>query len=181
MVQELTLPDLTPKTSDFSGEFGEFQSTAFEMSAGIIHYRNLLMHDMNVHLIDSTTNQTVKHRVEYQEFFLRKLQELSTSSRLPMSTAAADTIRDLRTRLHAANEYFVQKTTEVMIDEHAVTLLAELYENVTIDIDDFDTRSNAMSLARLTAANFVEVGARIIHITVFGRKFIESLLEDDDG
>ena len=181
MVQELMLPDLTPKTSDVSGEFGEFQSTALGMSARITYYGNLSMHDLNVRLIDQATNQTLKHRVEQQEFFLRKLQEFPTSSRLPTSTSAADAINDLRRRLHAANEYFVQKTTEVMIDEHAVTLLADLYEKITVDIDDFDSCHNAVALARLSAANFVEVGARIIHITVFGRKFIESLLEDDDG
>ena len=82
---------------------------------------------------------------------------------------------DLRHRLNNANNHFRRKAAEVLGDEDAVVLLADLYEQSSIGLSDFDTCQHGIALARLTAANFCEVGANVIYITEAGQSFIESL------
>ena len=45
----------------------------------------------------------------------------------------------------------------------------------SVDISDFDACDGGLPLAKLTAANFCEVGAKVIHITEAGQRFIDSL------
>ena len=82
---------------------------------------------------------------------------------------------NLRHRLENANSYFRRKASAVFNDQAALTLLESLYEDVVVDISDFDACENGVSLAKLTAANFCEVGANVIHITDAGQRFIGSL------
>ncbi len=82
---------------------------------------------------------------------------------------------NLRHRLANANSYFRRKASAVFGDRTALTLLESLYEDVVVDISDFDTCEKGISLAKLTAANFCEVGANVIHITEAGQQFIDSL------
>ena len=82
---------------------------------------------------------------------------------------------ELRQRLDNANNHFRWKAAEVLGDEDAVRLLIELYQQSTIRIAEFDACQYGISLARLTAANFCEVGANLIYITEAGQRFIESL------
>ena len=86
-----------------------------------------------------------------------------------------DETEELRQRLNMANNHFRWKAAEVLGDEDAVRLLIELYQRSTIKIAEFDTGQRGLALARLTAANFCEVGAKIIYITEAGQGFIESL------
>ena len=88
---------------------------------------------------------------------------------LPAST------EDLRRRLDNANRHFRRKAAAVLGDEDAVRLLAELYQSFNLDIEEFDTCRQGIALAKLTAANFCEVGAKVIYITEAGQSFIEAL------
>ena len=53
--------------------------------------------------------------------------------------------------------------------------MAELYQSFNIDLEEFDACEYGVALAKLTAANFCEVGAKVIYITEAGQGFIEAL------
>ena len=86
-----------------------------------------------------------------------------------------DSAKKLRNRLDNANNLFRRKAADVLGDEDAVLLLANLYEHSSINLTEFDTCQHGIALARLTAANFCEIGANVIYITEAGQNFIESL------
>ena len=88
---------------------------------------------------------------------------------------ALDVTEELRQRLNNANNHFRWKAAEVLGDEDAVRLLVKLYQRSTIRIAELDTCQDGISLARLTAANFCEIGANLVYITEAGQGFIESL------
>ena len=85
----------------------------------------------------------------------------------------------LRQRLDNANNHFRKKAAAVFGDGDAVRLLAQLYQTVVVDIADFDARKDSVSLAKLTAANFCEIGAKSIYITEAGQNFIDALNSDE--
>lgn len=89
-----------------------------------------------------------------------------------MATINEDSLRE---RLDNANNHFRKKAAEVFGDGDAVRLLARLYQAVTVDIADFDARKDGVSLAKLTAANFCEIGAKSIYITEAGQNFIDAV------
>ena len=60
-------------------------------------------------------------------------------------------------------------------DDAALRLLATLYEAVVVDISEFDSCKDGLSLAKLTGANFCEIGANVIYITESGQRFIDSI------
>ena len=86
-----------------------------------------------------------------------------------------DSTEELRQRLANANDYFKRKATEVVSDDAALRLLATLYKSVVVDISEFDSCKDGLSLAKLTAANLCEVGANVIYITESGQRFIDSI------
>ena len=88
------------------------------------------------------------------------------------SSAAPDS---LRRRLDNANRYFHRKAAEVLSDDAALRLLAAIYQIGVIDLADFDSCVYGVPLAKLTAANFCEIGARVIYVTESGQRFIESI------
>ena len=92
-----------------------------------------------------------------------------------MATTGADSLRQ---RLDSANNHFRKKAAEVFGDGDAVRLLARLYQSVTVDIADFDARKDGVSFAKLTAANFCEIGAKSIYITEAGQNFIDAINSD---
>ena len=83
--------------------------------------------------------------------------------------------QDLRSRLDNANNHFRRKAAEVFGNEQAVLLLANLYQQSNLKIKDFDFCKEGLVLAKLTAANFCEIGSKVIYITEAGRDFIEVL------
>lgn len=89
--------------------------------------------------------------------------------------AMANPSENLRLRLENANSYFRRKASAVFGDSASLALLKSLYEDIVVDISDFDACENGLPLAKLTAANFCEVGAKVIHITEAGQQFIDSL------
>jgi hypothetical protein len=90
---------------------------------------------------------------------------------------AVNASESIRQRLANANDYFHRKATEVFNDESALELLVKMYQDVVWDITDFDACQNGIALAKLTAANFAEVGANVIYITEAGQRFIDSVRE----
>ena len=84
---------------------------------------------------------------------------------------------DLQQRLNNANRYFERKAAEVLDDDRAVRLLAVLYQRVVIDISEIDSPELGLALAKLTAANFCEIGTDTAFITKSGQKFINSIIE----
>ena len=87
----------------------------------------------------------------------------------------ASSTENLRHRLDNANRHFRRKASAVLADEVTVRLLAELYQSFNIDLEEFDACEYGVALAKLTAANFCEVGAKVIYITEAGQGFIEAL------
>ena len=81
---------------------------------------------------------------------------------------------NLRQRLDNANDYFRRKAAEVYSDESALDLLTILHKAVVVEIADFDPVKDGIPLAKLTAANFCEIGANVIYITEVGQRFMES-------
>ena len=86
-----------------------------------------------------------------------------------------NSIMRLRQRLDNANRHFERKAAEVLGDKDAVRLLATLYDSINIGIDEFDSCQRGIALAKLTAANFCEIGAKYIYISEAGQRFIEAL------
>ncbi len=82
---------------------------------------------------------------------------------------------NLRHRLANANDHYRRKASEVYNDKAALGLLREMYTDVVVNISDFDACETGIPLAKLTAANFCEVGAKVIYITEAGQRFIDSL------
>ena len=83
--------------------------------------------------------------------------------------------QSVQQRLDNANRHFRRKAADVLADEDAVRLLADMYQSVNIALDELDACEYSVALARLTAANFCEIGARVIYITEAGQRFIEAL------
>lgn len=81
----------------------------------------------------------------------------------------------IQQRLDNANRHFKRKAAEVFSDKDAIRLLAELYESTNLSIEDFDSYRQGIALAKLTAANFCEIGAKYIYITEAGQRFTEAL------
>lgn len=90
-------------------------------------------------------------------------------------SGAATATKNLRERLANANDHFRRKADEVFNDESALRLLAGMYQEVVVEISNFDSCENGIPLAKLTAANFCEVGASSIYITEAGQRFIDSI------
>jgi hypothetical protein len=93
---------------------------------------------------------------------------------------AVSATEDLRQRLANANDYFHRKATEVYTDKAALELLITMDQDVVLEISDFDTCESGIPLAKLTAANFSEVGAKVIFITEAGQRFIASLRQSGE-
>ena len=98
----------------------------------------------------------------------------------PLAEALVAPRDALRTRLANVNDHFKRKAAEVINDEDALGLLCLIYESIVVNIAEFDACEHGVSLSKLTAANFCEVGAEVIHITESGRRFIDSINESDE-
>ena len=96
-----------------------------------------------------------------------------------MALATDNSVDILQQRIDNANRLFRRKAAEVFNDEDSVRLLARLYQAVVIDIVDFDSGKEGIALAKLTAANFCEIGAKVIYITESGQRFIKAIEAND--
>ena len=88
---------------------------------------------------------------------------------------AVESDESLRRRLSNANNHFRRKAAEVLGHEDAVLLLANLYQQSNVKLEDLDVCQRGVALAKLAAANFCEIGANVIYITEAGQGFIESI------
>lgn len=89
--------------------------------------------------------------------------------------ATPDSTENLRRRLDNVNNHFRRNAGAVFNDEAALMLLARMSRDFVVQIADFDTGKNGIPLAKLTAANFCEIGENVIYITEAGQKFIASI------
>ena len=83
--------------------------------------------------------------------------------------------RHLQQQASNANDYFIRRGTEVFNDEEALKLLAALYADVVVETKELDLGEQGLAMAKLTAADFCEVGADVIYITEAGQRFIRSI------
>ena len=83
----------------------------------------------------------------------------------------------LKQRLDNTNDLFRRKATEVVGDPEASDLLVKLNKATTLDMLTFDFAANGRALAKLTAANYAEIGATFIYITNSGQKAAAALRE----
>ena len=88
-----------------------------------------------------------------------------------------DRARQLERRLARANSYFSRKAAEVFVDDNALQLLDNLYDDIVVNQSDFDVSGMALALAKLTAAGFVEIGANVVYITEAGQRYVLSIEE----
>jgi hypothetical protein len=86
-----------------------------------------------------------------------------------------DHASDARTRLDRVNRHFRRKAGAVFNDVDALGLLTRMNSKIVVETSDFDFCNGGRSLAKLTAANFCDVGANGIYITDRGRRFIAKL------
>ncbi len=93
----------------------------------------------------------------------------------PLNRYLGDSAEELRHRLANANDYFQRKASEVLNDDLALRLLAALYQATIVDTSEVDTCQHGIALAKLTAANFCEIGADVIYITKSGQQFIDAI------
>lgn len=84
-------------------------------------------------------------------------------------------INNLTLRLDNANRYFRRMASSVYNDEEATKLLKSMYSDVLVENKDFDFCRSGRALAKLTAANFCEIGTDDVYITEHGQRFIDSL------
>lgn len=90
-------------------------------------------------------------------------------------SVATNPAENLRRRLDNVNNHFRRNAGAVFNDEAALMLLARMYRDFVVQIADFDSGKNGIPLAKLTAANFCEIGENVIYITEAGQKFIASI------
>ena len=91
------------------------------------------------------------------------------------SEQASDQVSDTGKRLDRANRHFRLKASAVFNDPDALDLLTRMNSQILVETSDFDFCNDGRSLAKLTAANFCDVGANGIFITDRGRRFIAKL------
>lgn len=83
----------------------------------------------------------------------------------------------LQQRLDRVNAHFRFNAAQVFCDEDALRLLAMLYEQGGIDLQDIDLTRFALPLAKLTAANFAVLHLASVSVTEPGQAFVNRLLE----
>ena len=79
----------------------------------------------------------------------------------------------LRLKMANATSYFRRKAGAVLVDQVALQMMADIYEARVVEKAKFDQQG--MALAKLTAANFCEIGANAIYITPAGRQFVDRI------
>ena len=109
--------------------------------------------------------------------FLMRLTERQPNRSIPvdvesMRSAPAE---EMHLKLEKVSSHFRHKAGAVLSDDSALRLLAELYEGGAIEKEDLGLCQLCGPLAKLTAANFCEVGVNIIYITPAGRRFIDKI------
>ena len=127
--------------------------------------------------LDEKQGHVIVHRTyDYQGWATALRSYLGWQEHVAMLRGEArNATETMRQRLSNANSFFQRKASEVLTDEAALKLLAALYQDVVIEISEFDVCKNGISLAKLTAANFCEIGGDVIYITEAGQRFIDSI------
>lgn len=113
---------------------------------------------------------------EWKRYMLDDLHQTLDDTFIRSSqTAPPEDIQQLRQRLDNANNHFRRKAAEVIVDEEAVSLLARLCQESSLEIRNLEICHHGLALSRLSAANFCEISSNVIYITSSGHSFIESI------
>ena len=116
--------------------------------------------------------ESSSHREDAGRYFADSLLSWATLTRRRNTTGQAESLRQ---RLANADDYFRRKASEVLDDDLALRLLAVLYEATIVHTTEVDTCQHGIALAKLTAANFCEIGVDVIYITKSGQQFIDAI------
>ena len=106
-----------------------------------------------------------------------ELEPLLLVDLVPLLEAAYLETKQINYRLQNANRHFRRKAAAVFNDNDALELIARLRTSIVEDQVDFNFAKEGKSLAKLTAANFAEIGASGIYITASGMRFVDTLME----
>lgn len=93
------------------------------------------------------------------------------------SPSVDEPTHSLQQRLDNVNAHFRRRAAAVLTDDAARGLLDILYQDGVFDLADFNAGEHGVPLAKLTAANFCEIGANAICITDAGQRFVMSITE----
>ena len=88
-----------------------------------------------------------------------------------------DRVTELEQRLANANAHFRRKAWEVVADDLAMSMLADLHADLVVDIAALNLTDQSLALAKLAAAGFVEIGASVVSITDAGHTSFQSVEE----
>ena len=80
-----------------------------------------------------------------------------------------------RKRLDNADRHFRRKAAAVFNDSTSMRLLNLMRSRVLIETEEFDFCRYGRALAKLTAANFCEIGANSVYITEPGQRFVDKI------
>lgn len=105
----------------------------------------------------------------------RRNRHLESSESLDVNLFRSSPTSVMRLRMKKVSQHFRHKAGAVLGDGGALRLLADLYEGGAIDKEAMGLCRRCSSLAKLTAANFCEVGVNVVYITPAGRRFIDRI------
>ena len=112
----------------------------------------------------------------YTERFLQATQLSPDSSRAAVIFTGGRTA-ELEQRLASLGAYLSRKAGAVFGDDDSLSMLATLNEALTVKLDEFGVSARGLTLAKLTAAGFVDIGANVVSITPAGERFIVAIEE----
>ena len=81
----------------------------------------------------------------------------------------------LQARVENESSHLRRMVAAVVNDQEALRLMARLHDRESIETKELE--DSAIPLAKITAANFAQVGAHLVHVTGPGRKFVQSIRE----
>ena len=136
--------------------------------------------------IDLRSNLRFRH-LQYLPAAQRSLEQnteqyLQTAQRKAVWSRAAILFTSGRTakleqRLARLGAYLSRKAGAVFGDDDALSMLATLYRDLTVKLDEFGVSTRGLTLAKLTAAGFVDIGANVVSITPAGERFVVAIEE----
>ena len=125
--------------------------------------------------LDHETDVSEAYRAGWYADRIVLLQQIWHQLGSTSSEQASDQVSDTGRRLDRANRHFRLKAGAVFNDPDALDLLTRMNSQILVETSDFDFCNDGRSLAKLTAANFCDVGTNGIFITDRGRRFIAKL------
>ena len=175
-------PISSPREMELVGDISGLEYEYRDLVLGV-GYPADFSSDFQLHRVEARQSEPARDYILAWDFGLNPYESAEHWT-LPLSTrdlgrpsAGRNTPSsvDAQARLDRVNRHFRRKAGAVFNDDDAVRLLARLYADSVIEIAGFNFCEDGRSLAKLTAANFCEIGANGVYITDRGRQFIDTL------